>query len=495
MDSLNDFALGSAHLEGGRFAEAVGCLGRVLGLEPDHAEAQRKLGLALHGFGSQLVRNGQWDQAVVCFRLALPYRPEAALYVELGDVLQAQGLRQEAIVAFEKAVALEPEGLDALLRLGAIYAAVNQAGPASKWYRWALALDPDLLEANFNLAALLEGQARLAEAQIHKKRLPRPLPLVVETAPEERLRVLVPWGAGSGNVPIDTLMPRATTTRIKWFVECSTDEQEAQLPPFDVVFNGIGNADLAGFSLARLTAFQARQPMLNPPDRVMRTRRDRMPELLGDLPGVLVPPVARLDRAEALEADLEARLAGQGLTLPLLVRPISTQGGKGAVKVAASGELPGAVASDADAFYFIGFHDFHSADGCYRKYRMIYVDRRPYPYHLAIADAWLVHYQTAHMRELPWKREEERRFLEDPRAALGEGPYRALEAIGRRLDLDYGGIDFTVLPDGRILVFEANATMLVHLEEDAADHPDKHVAVPAIYRAFDAMLERARRHP
>lgn len=47
---------------------------------------------------------------------------------------------------------------------------------------------------------------------------------------------------------------------------------------------------------------------------------------------------------------------------------------------------------------------------------------------------------------------------------LGERAMAAIAAIGRRLDLDYGGMDFTLLADGRLFVFEANATMLVHGE-------------------------------
>jgi hypothetical protein len=63
------------------------------------------------------------------------------------------------------------------------------------------------------------------------------------------------------------------------------------------------------------------------------------------------------------------------------------------------------------------------------------------------------------MTTVPWKIDEERRFLEDTSDALGERAARAIAAVGRRLDLDYAGIDFTVLQDGRVPVFEANATM------------------------------------
>src|SRR4030095_159734 len=108
--------------------------------------------------------------------------------------------------------------------------------------------------------------------------------------------------------------------------------------------------------------------------------------------------------------------------------------------------------------------DYRSSDSWFRKYRVIYVDREPYPYHLAISQNWIVHYYTADMEGHAWKLEEEKRFLEDPESVFGPGGMQALHSIGARMDLDFSGIDFSVLPDGRILVFEANPTMLVHPE-------------------------------
>jgi glutathione synthase/RimK-type ligase-like ATP-grasp enzyme len=67
----------------------------------------------------------------------------------------------------------------------------------------------------------------------------------------------------------------------------------------------------------------------------------------------------------------------------------------------------------------------------------------------------------------------------------------AVGEIGRRLDLDYAGVDFSVLTDGRVLVFEANATMLVHPEAHDGVFAYKSRAVAAIAEAFEAMLMAA----
>jgi len=139
--------------------------------------------------------------------------------------------------------------------------------------------------------------------------------------------------------------------------------------------------------------------------------------------------------------------------------------------------------------YVTKFVDYRSEDGFYRKYRMIFVNRQPYPYHLAIGPVWLVHYWTSGMADDAARREEERRFLADPKTAIGARAMTALSRIGAKLDLDYAGIDFSVLPDGRLLVFEANATMLVHPEHEPK-FAYKNPAVEGILNAFHAMLVR-----
>jgi hypothetical protein len=44
---------------------------------------------------------------------------------------------------------------------------------------------------------------------------------------------------------------------------------------------------------------------------------------------------------------------------------------------------------------------------------------------------------------------------------LGVRAMRGLERVRDALALDYGGADFAVAPDGRLILFEANATMAI----------------------------------
>jgi hypothetical protein len=102
----------------------------------------------------------------------------------------------------------------------------------------------------------------------------------------------------------------------------------------------------------------------------------------------------------------------------------------------------------------------------------------------------MLHYFSADMLSETWKLEEERRFLDDPESALGAPAWAALRAIAERMDLDYCGIDFSLLPDGRVLLFETNATMLVHPEVEDDGLRFKNVYIQKILDAFDQLLSR-----
>jgi hypothetical protein len=298
----------------------------------------------------------------------------------------------------------------------------------------------------------------------------------------ERARVLIPSISDDGNVPLEHLLPGTDFTRIWWFLG---EGQPPALPAFDLVFNGVGDPDMAGADEAALRAFtrSCEQPVLNRPDRIAPTRRDLLPNMLAGIEGLATPPVCRV--AHGQDAALSAMQAG--VTAPFLLRPAGSHGGAGL-------QLMDAVEafdfSTAPAWYLSSFVDFRSADGFYRKYRIAFADRRPFPYHLAISGDWLVHYFSADMQAHGWKLAEEAAFLSDPRRALGPTAYDAIVSVGLRLDLDFCGIDFTVLPDGRALVFEANATMLIHPERKDGPLAFKNVFVQKIIDALGFLVLR-----
>lgn len=401
--------------------------------------------------------------------------PDPAVHRQLAARHRAAGQELEARVEECAAAAIETNMPLVLFNLGSAYFLNGHLDPAARWYRLALQMDPDMAVAHQNLACILYDKGERDLAQVHRDRAYRKQCLYTPLGGDAgRRRVLLLAASGYGNVPVKHLLPGDANAVTMWFVEYTTPDVVP--PPFDVAFNTVGDPDLDGPTYAVARDFATRHRLLNHPDRVAATRRDRLPHLLAGLDGVATPPVWRT-------ADPASIPVGY----PALLRPPASHGGDGLRLVDGPGDMP---APDGAVWYVSPFWDYRSADGYWRKYRMIFVDREPYPYHLAISPHWLVHYATAGMLADPARCEEERRFLENPAGVLGPRAMAAVRAIGARLDLEYAGVDFSVLPDGRVLVFEANATMLVHPEKVGA-LGWKNAFVARIVAAVEKMLTAA----
>jgi hypothetical protein len=305
-------------------------------------------------------------------------------------------------------------------------------------------------------------------------------------------RVLILSGADIGNIPLEHLIPEQEFTRIWWFPAHGAARGPRPLPAYDVVFNGIGDADLTGPAEAAIAAFLrgCTRPVLNDPARIAATRRDRLPETLADIDCVC-PPVIRLPPSGPVERLLHLQQAN--LAPPLVLRPPGTHGGKGMRLIETTEDLAALPRLETE-HYATPFIDTRAPDNHVRKYRIIYIGGEAYPYHLAISRHWLVHYFSADMEAHAWKLAEEAAFLANWRTAIGPRAAQAITAIGDRLALDYCGIDFTIMLDGRVLVFEANATMLVHPEMEDGPLAFKNPAIARILEALrDRLEEKARK--
>ena len=364
---------------------------------------------------------------------------------------------------------------------------------AARWYQLALSIDPHIAVAYLNLASIcatagLHGAAKTCRDQAYGMQR-----VFCEGPETARYRVLILYvGASAGNVPAEILLPTATCCRLKYALDYAAEEEDAQLPPYDIVFNAIGEAEAALPLTERLQGFArgCKRPLLNPPDVILRTQRQRMAALLAGIDGLEIAPTLRLQSPPQSAATLAAALAAAGVDFPLLARPAARHGGEGLVRCDHPAALAEQLQNVSFPHYLTAYRDYRSADGYYRKYRIVFIDREPWPYHLAISAHWMVHYHSADMEAAAWKIAEERRFLDDAAGVLGPAAMTAIAAIGRRLDLDYAGIDFSLLPDGRVLVFEANATMLVHPLRRTGPLAHKNLQVQRIVAAFQGLLER-----
>jgi tetratricopeptide (TPR) repeat protein len=443
--------------------------------------------------GHALLAAGRAADAIKPLQQATVARPlEPGLYELLGQAMQAAGHAADATAAHLAAKAIREREARDIIAIGTSYARYKQWDAAGYWFLRALLLDPDLADTHLHMGIALHELGREEESEVcARNACMRQSIFIDQVWPMQRRSVLVLCTSGHDNVPLQFLMPTPISRQIRWTVEFGIVGPVRELPPYDLVFNAIGDADRAPQGLDAAARFvpAAGRPVLNPPDRILRTSRDQIPALLAGLEGVCMPPTVRWSPGAG--ANLAEAIAAAGLQYPVTARPVGKHGGAGLRRLDTPQEADEAARGTRDEMYLSRYCDYRAADGYFRKYRVVFVDREPLPYHLAIGEQWVLHYVTADMRPHAWKTEEERRFLDDPQAALGAAAWAAVREIGRRLDLDYCGVDFSLLPDGRVLVFEANATMLVHPEsgEDEALR-FKNPYVQRIFDAFEEMLAR-----
>lgn len=201
-----------------------------------------------------------------------------------------------------------------------------------------------------------------------------------------------------------------------------------------------------------------RARVINHPDAVRRSTRDQVAKRLAGIPGLLAPRAVRLRGAKPAHAQKAIEQAG--LTFPIIVRRVGTHTGKIVGLLDSASEAAAALERDGE-YIATEFVDFASADGLYRKYRFFFIGKHLIFRHMLASDSWNVHAKDRAriMAERPDLLEEEGALFGRTDGAFPADVHDTLHAIRDRMGLDYFGMDFGLMQDGRVLLFEANATM------------------------------------
>jgi glutamate/tyrosine decarboxylase-like PLP-dependent enzyme/glutathione synthase/RimK-type ligase-like ATP-grasp enzyme len=406
---------------------------------------------------------------------------------DLGTLLYATGYRTAACTAYREAAARHPEDATSHVNLANVLYQNGEFEAAREHYETALRCSPDYAEAHQGMSYVLAELGDAERAAWHRRkgfeqRALQPLPYRGEGPPVSLLLLI---SAVGGNIPTRSFLDDRvfqTTVVVPEFYDFSQP-----LPRHQLIFNAIGDADLnvEALKAAQSVAALSGAPMLNDPSAVLATGRSDNARRLASLAGVIAPETVTLSREVLSSHDAENTLARHGLEFPLLLRTPGFHTGRHFVRVDRAGALQEAVAALPGAeLTAIQYLDSRGPDGKVRKYRVMMIDGGLYPLHVAISSHWKIHYFTAEMAERAEHRAEDAEFLENMPAVLGSRAMAALEQIQGALGLDYAGIDFGLSPDGGVLLFEANATMVVNPPE-----PDERWAYrrPAVERIFGAV--------
>ena len=403
-----------------------------------------------------LAWSGDDDAAKAAFVEAL--RMDPTHFEALNDLAAlacASGHTSAARTAYHQAVRCHPSNPIGHVNLANLLTEDGDYGAARDHFRTALGLEPYLPEADQGLARVFAALAdERAETHFHKGFAGHSTLHMGYRGVGPAVPVLALASVRLGNMPIrqwlDDRIFDVTVVHVEYW------DDSTPLPPHALIVNLVGDADLCAEALERADVLFARSaaPALNAPTRVSSTRRAENARRLRVVAGVVAPEIAILPRMEAAGPDR--------FRFPVLLRTPGFHTGQNFVYVEDQGSLAAAIAAlPGDELMAIEYLDARAPDGYARKYRVMFIDGKIFPLHLAISQDWKVHYFTAGMADNAAHRAEEQRFLEDMPGALGERAMAALAGIRVEIGLDYFGVDFGLAGDGSLLLFEANATMVV----------------------------------
>ncbi len=170
--------VGYARLAREEYAWAKIAFEKALVLDGDHEDA-------LAGYGETLLKFGQRDEGLACFRriLELGYDDDIDLILQVGRALFRDGLVDDAVVFFEAALKQTPDSAEAMALMGYARHRLDDEDAAIKLLRQALRLDDEYAEARIYLANILYDKGDYESALHHLDR----------TAPDDHWDELGIW--------------------------------------------------------------------------------------------------------------------------------------------------------------------------------------------------------------------------------------------------------------------------------------------------------------
>ncbi len=518
---LYSMDLGKVLNEIGCYTEALTPLQKAVTLAPNEADAHHYLGICL-------VSLWRLDEAEASYLQALAINSALAhVHNHLGQLLCLMNRHHNALDSYRRALELEPELYEVWVNLAILLTYQQHCAKAEECYLHALEINPNTALALSNLGRLLEQlgdkdneaiqylertitiephadaylslgnllmrshQETKAWTMLRQAQSLRPLDTSPAKQAQADFSALLLDSPVATSTPIDYLTNQSSYDRHLYYLIPDTYVDVDYLRAHaDVIINLFTDADSDQdvLPLALDIVERLKLPTVNHPRKVMETDRARVAERLTAIPDLHIPKTLRFQGLTLISSVTDQNL--EGYTLPVLVRLADCHGGDDFIKCNDWQSLIELVSLRPDAYYYLTqYVDYRSADGYFRKYRLISLNDELLPYHLAIHDDWMVHHFRTDMSNQAWMRQEEESFLKAPQQIFNLVQLKALRTAATVIGLDFCGIDCAISSEGKVIVFEMNATMRVH-DEKTELYAYKNPYIAEIKTAFDLMLAR-----
>ncbi len=267
---------------------------------------------------------------------------------------------------------------------------------------------------------------------------------------------------------------------------------------YSLILNTIADPDVELKSLKTLEKHIRNHPdipVINRPEMVAKTSRDNNYRRLNEIDGI------RFARTERIDIDLKSipenaaaianEITNMGFEFPFIIRQTGTHTAVSTKLVQNTEELINYISDlEHPTVYAIEFFENSSEEGHYSKIRFFSIHGALYPVVYHTDQVWNVHgsNRKTFMKSYDWMIDREKKFLNDPQSVIGEDIYNRILALNNTIQLDFWGLDFTLLPNGDILIFELNPAMR-HSFDHAKNFPYMEPYMQAIKNAFSKMIK------
>jgi tetratricopeptide (TPR) repeat protein len=448
---------------------------------------------ALNLLGSILVESEKFQEAVAAYRQLLDAAPDdVEAHFTLVKALCAFNDKGPAVEGLRHCLALDSQHIGALYHLGVVLGQTRFFAAGAACLQTLLCHKPDHTDALLALGNILNdlGQTEKAAECFVRAHSLRPVTTLRSIKSRADFAALVICSPGIANTPSDFLMEKCNYDRHVFTLLPGIEPDINLLRSYgDIVINLIADPDTGSNALPRASALidQLGKPTFNHPNRIMTTSRDIMADVLADIPHCRIPKTVRHRRHSLEMLVASGQLNELGLATPILLRVPGTHGGDTFEKIDNAGALSKFLANYLDdEFYVTEYVDYQSKDSYFRKYRFIFTNGEILPYHLVIAGEWKAHHFRTDMDQHVWMQDEEKAFLENPHGVFARAHFDAFRAIATAIGLNFFGVDCSLDRDANLVIFEANAAMLVH--DDNREFPYKSAHSKRIRSAFVAAL-------
>jgi tetratricopeptide (TPR) repeat protein len=472
------YSLGVALHSDKQYSQAINEFVQLFDQEPDHIDSHFQLGLILLAQNKLQNARGAFEHILSLKADFLP-----ALY-ELSKVSEQLGDLNKTLETYKKIIALQPGEAGVICNLAYLEKDNGMIEEAMKNYQEALKINPDLYEAHAGISVIYGGLKELDLARTHSLKAIKLKPLTITpcSGSREKANILSLRSLRSSffqrhnryqcflekeNNFDDFFDPELYTTSELYLEKFLNDPDILdEIHNTSLIFNGVTDADASPQGLVTIKKIIEKLglPVINDPENVKVTTRDMNYQRLKDIPNLVFPKTLRLNLEKLNQSNLAMALSEQNMTFPFILRDTKSHMGEAMVLIKNESDLKEfAEITDLTELFAIQYIDNKYQEKYYRRHRLIVIGKEILPVNCHFAHLWNVHQRERNdvMQHDQATQQEELRFLEDYKTYLGEPNVNALEEIVKATDLDYFGIDFDLMPDGSLLIFEVNASMAI----------------------------------